>query len=104
MDTACHGELRRENLRAFRWALSLCEKPSVWAAWGNIIETRPYLYDCARDLIEASFAFDAAWYRCGAISKKGHPHHPLYLANDEPLQPFDARAYLLLLRGKGERA
>lgn len=97
MDGECHMELHRENLRAFRYALSLHEKPSVWAAWGSIIETRPYLPDCLRDMIEVSLACGAAWYHCGAISKRGHPHHPLYLRKDEPLLPFDALAYMRLL-------
>lgn len=39
----CHSELHRQNLEAFRYALSLSEEPAVWAAWGNIIEMRPYL-------------------------------------------------------------
>ena len=30
----------------------------------------------------------------GAISKKGHPHHPLYLRRDEPLRDFDVARYL----------
>ncbi len=28
------------------------------------------------------------------ITKKGHPHHPLYLRKDEVLRPFDMDAYL----------
>ena len=32
----------------------------------------------------------ARWVRCGPVSKKGHPHHPLYLRRDEPLIPFDS--------------
>ena len=30
----------------------------------------------------------------GKRSKKGHPHHPLYLRKDEALRPFDVKAYL----------
>ena len=30
----------------------------------------------------------------GPRSKKGHPHHPLYLKKDSGLDPFDLPAYL----------
>jgi len=38
--------------------------------------------------------YDACWYCAGAITKKGHPHHPLYLRKDEKLKPFDVASYL----------
>ena len=102
MDRLCHAELHRENLNAFRYALSLSEHPAVWAAWGSIIDMRDYLPVCLRGMIEASLACGASWYRCGPVSKKGHPHHPLYLKKDEPLVDFDIRAYLAQLEaGRG---
>ena len=103
MDGKCHAKLHRENITALRYALSLCEQPSIWAAWGNIIETRPYLKDCLSDLIALSWEYNANWYRCGSISKRGHPHHPLYLRKDEPLVPFDAQAYGEMLNRKRNR-
>ena len=38
--------------------------------------------------------YDASWYCAGAITKKGHPHHPLYLRKDEKIRPFDVKHYL----------
>ena len=93
MDADCHQELHAENLQAFRYALSLSQRPAVWAAWGNVIEVRPYLRRCAADMIAAAREFGAAWYHCGPISKLGHPHHPLYLKSNAPLEPFDAEEY-----------
>ena len=97
MDKSCHQALHRENLKALAYALSRTEVPVVWAAWGAVIETRAYLADCLRDMLELSRGYDARWVRCGAISKKGHPHHPLYLRKDEPLQSFDMKGYLAML-------
>lgn len=94
MERVCNPALHRENLEAFRYALSLSEHPSVWAAWGTIIEKRDYLADCLRDMLEAGQRYGAKWYCAGAVSKKGHPHHPLYLRKDEKLKPFDVAAYL----------
>ena len=66
----------------------------MWAAWGAIIEKRDYLSRCLRDMLAAGEGFGARWFCAGAISKKGHPHHPLYLRKDELLRPFDVKGYL----------
>jgi len=86
--------LHRENMEAFRYVLSISDRPAIWAAWGAIIEKRNYLPDCVRDMLLLGETFGAQWYCAGAITKKGHPHHPLYLKKDEKLRPFDVRAYL----------
>ena len=94
MEKQCNLRLHRENLEAFRYVLSISEKPAVWAAWGAIIEKRTYLPECVRDMLEAGKEYGASWYCAGAITKKGHPHHPLYLRKDEKLKSFDISTYL----------
>lgn len=86
--------LHRENLEAFHYVLSISEKPVVWAAWGAIIEKRKYLPGCVRDMVAVGQEYGATWHCAGAITKKGHPHHPLYLRKDEKLKPFDVSTYL----------
>ncbi len=86
--------LHHENLEAFRYVLSISEKPAIWAAWGAIIEKRDYLAACVRDMAAVGAEHGATWHCAGAITKKGHPHHPLYLRKDEKLKPFDIDAYL----------
>lgn len=98
MERVCNPMLHRENLEAFRYLLSLSPSPAVWAAWGAIIEKRPYLPGCVRDLVQEGEEKGARWYCAGAVTKKGHPHHPLYLKKDEKLRPFDVNAYLDNLR------
>ena len=99
MELTYNQELHLENMRAFNYALSLdaAASPAVWAAWGTIIEKRPYLPGCVRDMIEIGKRRGARWFSAGKRSKKGHPHHPLYLRKDSPLQEFDVSAYLDLL-------
>ncbi len=94
MEKQCNSRLHRENLEAFRYVLSISPRPAVWAAWGAIIEKRGYLADCVRDMLAAGQEFGASWYCAGAITKKGHPHHPLYLRKDEKIRPFDVAGYL----------
>ena len=94
MEKELNEQLHRENLEAFRYVLSISEKPAVWAAWGAIIEKRKYLPGCVRDMLLAGEEFGAEWYCAGAITKKGHPHHPLYLRKDEEIKPFDVKSYL----------
>lgn len=94
MERVCNEDLHRENMEAFRYVLGLSEAPAVWAAWGAIIEKRDYLPRCLRDMLAAGEEYGARWFCAGAISKKGHPHHPLYLRKDEILRPFDVAGYL----------
>ena len=94
MERQCNLALHRENLKAFRYCMSVSESPVVWAAWGAIIEKRDYLADCVRDMVAVGQEYGAQWCCAGAISKKGHPHHPLYLRKDEKIRPFDVEEYL----------
>ena len=98
MEKVCNATLHKENLEAFRYVLSISENPTVWAAWGAIIEKRKYLPDCVKDMLTVGAEFGANWVCAGAITKKGHPHHPLYLRKDEKIKPFDVAGYLESLK------
>ena len=96
MDTAFNEPLHRENMAAFRYVLGLYgagRRPAVWAAWGTLIEKRPYLKTALLDMIAEGEAAGAEWLTFGRRSKKGHPHHPLYLRSDSAPEAFDVKAY-----------
>ena len=96
MDAALNPVLHRENMAAFRHVLAGCGEgvtPTVWAAWGTIIEKRPYLFDCLQDMLEIGEEFGARWVTAGRRSKAGHPHHPLYLPKNSGLDAFNVAAY-----------
>ena len=99
MEKTCNLSLHRENLEAFRYVLSISKQPAVWAAWGTIIEKREYLPRCLEDMLRAGQEYGAQWFCAGKVSKKGHPHHPLYLRKDEKLRLFDVAAYLENING-----
>jgi hypothetical protein len=96
MEQTYNQVLHAENMKAFRYALSLNHQttPAVWAAWGTIIEKRDYLPVCVREMIEIGNSYGAQWFSAGKKSKKGHPHHPLYLRKDSPLESFDVSGYV----------
>ena len=100
MEKQCNLQLHRQNMEAFEYVMSISDQPAVWAAWGTIIEKREYLSTCLKDMLELGQRYGAGWYCAGAISKKGHPHHPLYLRKDEKIRPFDVEGYLNIMEGK----
>jgi len=91
MDAELNQEIHMKNLEEIKKCLpSGCD---IWAAWGTLIEKRPYLSDCLRDLYNA-LGSEYKWFTIGKRSKAGHPHHPLYLGKDLPLEDFDIERYI----------
>ena len=97
MDRELNQVLHRANMAAFEYILQNVAqglRPAVWAAWGTIIEKRPYLPGCVRDMVALGRRYDARWLCAGKRSAKGHPHHPLYLRKEEKTVEFDVEQYL----------
>lgn len=94
MDLTMNEKLHCDNMKAFDKLLSQIEKPSLWAAWGTIIEKREYLYICLNDMVSIGKRHNSKWLCAGNCSKKGHPHHPLYLKKDEQVKPFNIEEYM----------
>ena len=90
MEKTLNQNLHRENMKAFEWILSRTAAPcSVWAAWGSLITKRAYLPACVLDMAAIGNRYHAKWFTAGPRSRAGHPHHPLYLRSDSPLDPFE---------------
>ncbi len=99
MDERFNQALHAENMKAFEYVLSLYGQghtPTIWAAWGTIVEMRNYLPACIGDMVTLGNRYGATWVTAGKKSKKGHPHHPLYLKKDSVTEPFDVDTYLQL--------
>ena len=93
MDAQPDPALAEENL-VWLEAMLAQTRPVMWAAWGTLIEKRPYLPGMMRRMVAITQRYDIPWVTFGKRSKAGHPHHPLYLRKDETPQPFDVQAYL----------
>ena len=100
MDRELNPFLHAENMKAFAWLMEKSgPEPVIWAAWGAVIEKRRYLPGCVLDMASIASRFGARWVTAGPRSKAGHPHHPLYLKKDTPLDPFtDLDSYLFSLQ------
>lgn len=99
MEKECNWYLHEQNLKAFEYLLKQStqlqpeRKPVVWAAWGTIIEKRPYLFQCLEDFWKIGKKYNVRWVCAGAKSKAGHPHHPLYLKKDSLFEDFSMEDY-----------
>lgn len=72
--------------------------PDVWVAWGALIAKRHFLVPLLLDLLDLPVFEKARWLSHGPVSKDGHPHHPLYVKDTDPLDPFDMSTYRKKLR------
>ena len=63
----------------------------------TLIEKRDYLPALMRDMVALTDQKSIPWVTLGRRSKKGHPHHPLYLRKDEKTAEFDIEGYLKTL-------
>ena len=88
----------RTNLDAVRAVAEQYPSADILAAWGDDIHIRPYLRQCAQDIVDILQSHKREWLQIGKLTLKGNPRHPLYAKYDWGLQPFDIAAYLERLR------
>jgi hypothetical protein len=93
LDTLLH----KKNLEIISNLLSNYSQNTIWAAWGTLIEKKDYLYNCLNDIYQATLNNNCKWITFGEKSKKGHPHHPLYLKTTSVFESFAIDNYLLKL-------
>lgn len=94
MHEICDQYILSENTKAISKLLSQYDNPTIWAAWGTLIEKRSYLKQCLAAIVDRTEDVNCNWITFGNRSKAGHPHHPLYLKTDSDFDEFDIRAYI----------
>jgi hypothetical protein len=94
LHTQKNNYYHRANCIAISRNFKKIEKPTIWAAWGTVIQKRKYLRDCLFDIVREVESFDPRWITIGKRSKAGHPHHPLYLSLNSQVKEFDIQKYL----------
>lgn len=90
-------ELQAENER--RIAEFIDGRPlTVLAAWGALIETRPYLPRMLAGIATVTEKSGSTWVSIGDPLKSGHPRHPSRAGYEWSLQAFDIANYLRMVR------
>ncbi len=85
-------EEHRKNKKALGLILKTFSDYVCLGAWGNLIESRPYLKQCLRDLLHETDLAKRPWF-CYGVTHQGHPKHPSRAAYDQ-FQSFNIHAYL----------
>jgi hypothetical protein len=85
------------NLREIVALVATLERPTLWAAWGATVLSRPFFAAAAVKLIAALRPLAPEWLRFGALTAGGHPRHPSRLDYRWRFAPFDAEGYLRIL-------
>lgn len=94
LHTDLDKKLHSSNLIYVAKYLSKYKEVDIWAAWGTLIGKRKYLGFALKDIVEKLEGIKTRWVKIGPISKKGHPHHPLYLSHKSKVETFDIEGYL----------
>jgi len=57
------------------------DESTIWAAWGNLIDSRPWLRGCLDDIYQKiqKSKKNINWVKMGSLTIKQNPRHPLYL-------------------------
>ena len=86
--------IHEKNLHFINDLLLQYPQTTIWAAWGNLIEKRPFLMNCLKDIYDVSLKHKCRWVTIGNKSIKGHPHHPLYLNSKTLTEAFEINEYI----------
>ena len=105
MDLVPDRALCDENLRWLAAVLAQTQ-PTMWAAWGTLIEKRAYLPGLMREMVALTREKDIPWVTIGKRSKKGHPPPPALSAQGRGARALRCGGVSgqLLLRGRKDDA
>jgi hypothetical protein len=86
------AKIHQKNMAAIEKLINQ-QSLDVWCAWGTLIKKRAYLTRCLLDLFHILESARCSYFKRGALSKAGHPHHPLYLKKTAPMEVLDLKGY-----------
>ncbi len=87
LPTKADKKLLEKNIKVLKAINDSYTIERVWAAWGDIIDTRFYLGETLYDIQEA-LAGEFQWFYRGSLTRKGNPRHPLYMKSGEEFSWF----------------
>lgn len=87
-----------QNIAQISRVVAAEPSPTIWAAWGNNIESKEYFPRACLALLESLRPYDISWRHFGPLTKTGHPRHPSRAAYSWGLGIFDTAHYEKALR------
>lgn len=94
LDKMLNEYYHKQNLEAIKEVSSNRKNITVLVAYGNLIQSRPYLKQCLKDIYLILKETNPKWVKTGELTKAGHPRHPLYVSYAKGLSPFDIESYI----------
>lgn len=86
--------LCRQNIEVIQSCFRHRPKLPIWAAWGNAIDVRSYLFQCLAEINEMLKPLKPEWFCFGGPTRSGNPRHPSRLAYNQEFGCFDIDFYL----------
>lgn len=101
---AFEKDIAEKNLIEINNLTNLIEKADVWCAWGNGVDSRQYLKDCLRDILDHLQAKKGYHFVQKIPTEKpltAHPLHPIASIKCETeLGDFDINEYIKKLKNQ----
>jgi hypothetical protein len=94
LDFEVNDQVVQENTAIIKRTIIEHKIDTVWLAFGDLIEYRPYLHSCLLDLFDALKELGIKWKIILNPTQKGHPRHPLYKASANGFIDFDMPRYV----------
>jgi hypothetical protein len=85
--------IHEENLKHLQFLVQEHPNFDVWASWGILINKRPFLKTCLKDVANV-LGLNRNWLHLNELTKKQHPKHPLYLPYNSEFKKFDIDNYI----------
>jgi len=99
IDKELNIEYHQQNLNRIESIFSkMNHKPIIWAAWGNLISTRPYFKKCLTDIHNLIKRYEPTWVHFDKLTAGGHPKHPSRLPYNVDKFNFDIENYITHLK------
>jgi hypothetical protein len=92
LHSAADPTLKSANERQISTLVS-GKKLTLWAAWGALIDKRRFLPLLLKDILDLPELAASEWVSRGAVSRDGHPHHPLYVKKTATFESFSVARY-----------
>jgi hypothetical protein len=94
LHSEAESEFVEQNRKIIYSLINGQNQPQIWAAWGNLILKRDYLWNCLKTLADEIEQFHPIWKHCSEPTKLGHPRYPSRLTYKKEFFKFDIPEYL----------